>query len=108
MLQPPEAGGGYQPAPFFQVIEHAEAVNLPCLLVLPTRVRDQKHALGFQGTTQINKHPLNVSRGYMEQRRVGKDAIESTVRKIKIKKILLPHLTARRLLGDFTKLSRCV
>ena len=60
MLQRFEAGLDYSPGPVIQVIEHAEAVDLPSLLILTARVGGQKHACNLERTTYVRQYALNV------------------------------------------------
>ena len=51
---------GDSPGPFVQVIEDAEAVDLPTLLVLPARVRDQKDAPRLERPTDVHQYAPDV------------------------------------------------
>src|SRR6185295_17309190 len=81
-------------APVFEIVIGAVAAMIPAFLVFATRVGTEQHAARLQRGMQLAQNPRQFPGWDVEQRRIGKYAVETCWRQVQPKKILLPHLAA--------------
>ncbi len=82
------------PLPGGQIVKGPVAAVAPALLVLTSGVGGEQNAAGVQGGVQLPQHPWQFHTGHMEQRRIGKDAVETLLGQVELQKVLLPDLAA--------------
>src|SRR5688572_17586810 len=85
------------------------------------RVGGEQHAARFEGGVQLQQDARQLLAGDMKQRRVGEYAVETAIRQVEVKEILLPNFGAAvgprhggqargafQAYGDVTELGECL
>ena len=80
-------------APARQIVVATVALTAPTLLVFSARVGAEQNTARFQRCPELLENARQLLTGHMEQRCVGKDAIEIFRRQIELQKILAPDFT---------------
>src|SRR6185436_4808080 len=82
-------------APGLEIMISPVTTVAPAFLVCAAGIGTEQDTAVFQRGMQLTQHPRQLLRRDMKQRGIGKYAVEARIRKVELKKILLPHLASR-------------